>query len=194
MVVAESERSVRAQTAVDALVRAGATHVVWLVDTETSVLYEAMQAVEQAGRLKTVPVCREGEAIPLSLGLLLGGRKPVVIIQSTGFFESGDSLRGQAIDFGLPLVFIIGYRGWKADRSQMRETAAISIEPVLAAYGIPYHLLSGMNVAETIEGAFREAAERKGPVALLLPGEWSRAEEGLAVELVDTRFLGEIKA
>ena len=169
-----SERSVRAQTAVDALVRSGVTHVVWLVDTETSVLYEALRAAEDAGRLRTVPVCREGETIPLALGLILGGKKPVIIIQNTGFFESGDSLRGQAIEFGLPLVFFIGYRGWKPDRSQMRDTAAIYIEPVLDAYGIPHRLLGGPTVPETIEGAFREAAERKGPVALLLPGEWTK--------------------
>ena len=169
-----TEITVPARAAVEQLVAAGVTHVVWLPDSESGFMYEALTQAEADGRLKLIPVCREGETIPLAFGLLLGGKKPAILIQNTGFFEAGDSLRGQAIDFGLPLVFIIGYRGWKADRAQMRDTAAIYIEPVLNAYGVPYHLLSATNVAEVIEGAFREAAQRKGPVAVLLPGEWTR--------------------
>jgi sulfopyruvate decarboxylase TPP-binding subunit len=157
---------------VDALVACGVTHVVWLVDSETGALYDALTSAQQEGRLTTIPICREGEAIAVSLGLLIGGRKPVVIIQNTGLFESGDSLRGQAIDFELPIVMMIGYRGWKADRSMVTDSAATYLEPVLDAYGVPHHLLSGANFRELIPNAFRQAEERKAPVAILVPAEW----------------------
>jgi sulfopyruvate decarboxylase TPP-binding subunit len=166
------EVSVSARAVVDLLLDCGVTHVVWLPDSESGFLYDALIQAEAAGRLRLVPICREGEAIPLAFGLLLGGQRPVIIIQNTGFFEAGDSLRGQAIDFQLPLLLIIGYRGWQPEATRMTDTAAIYLEPVLRAYGIPYHLLDGPARLPLLRQAYREAQERRGPVAVLVAGEW----------------------
>jgi sulfopyruvate decarboxylase TPP-binding subunit len=149
--------------------------VVWLVDTETASLSEALQAAQNAGSLQVIPVCREGEAIPVAMGLLFGAKKPVVIIQNTGFYESGDALRALAIDFHLPIVLMIGYRGWKPVREEMVDTAGIYIEPVLQAYGVPFEMLSAQNVSMLVAETFRLADERSGPVAILVPGEWRDA-------------------
>ena len=43
--------------------------------------------------LTLVRVCREGEAWAIAAGLWIGGARPLVVIQNTGLFESGDSLR-----------------------------------------------------------------------------------------------------
>ena len=64
------------------------THVVWLPDTETSFLY---QSISKNNQIKIIPICREGESIPLAAGLWIGGKKPVVMIQNTGLFESKTS-------------------------------------------------------------------------------------------------------
>jgi sulfopyruvate decarboxylase TPP-binding subunit len=166
------QEGVSAGAVVDALLDCGVTHVVWLVDSETGALYDALTSAEQQGRLTTIPICREGEAIAVSLGLLIGGRKPVVIIQNTGLFESGDSLRGHAIDLELPVVMLIGYRGWKADKTAITDSAATYLEPVLDAYGVPHRMLSGANFRDLIPDSFRQADERGGPVAILVPAEW----------------------
>jgi sulfopyruvate decarboxylase TPP-binding subunit len=165
-------QGVAAGSVIEELLACGITHAVWLVDSETGSMYEALVAAEQSGRLKTVPVCREGEAIPLAMGLLIGGKKPAIIIQNTGFFESGDALRGQAIDYELPLVMLIGYRGWRADRAAINDSAATFLEPVLDAYGVPHWLLSGHTVGQLVRQAVAAAEERRGPVAILVPGEW----------------------
>ncbi|MBX5491976.1 MAG: hypothetical protein IRZ14_12560 [Chloroflexi bacterium] len=167
-----TEVSVRASEAVAQLLACGITHVVWLPDSESSFLYQALQRAERAGQVRVVPICREGEAIPLALGLLMGGQRPVIIIQNTGFFEAGDSLRGQALDFGLPLLLLIGYRGWRPDRVEMTDTAAIYLEPVLRAYGVPFYLLDSPAALPIIPQAYAEAQARRGPVAVLIAGEW----------------------
>jgi len=167
-----AELGIAATTLVDTLIDCGVTHAVWLVDSESGALWQALVAAERQGRLATIPICREGEAIPVGLGLLMGGKRPVIIIQNTGFFESGDSLRGQAIDFELPLVMLIGYRGWKADKASMNDSAGIYLEPVLDAYGVPHKLLEGPKVRQLIPEAYAEAERRQGPVALLVPAEW----------------------
>ncbi len=49
-----------------------------------------------AARYALVRVCREGEAWEVAAGLHLGGATPLVMIQCTGLFESGDAIRNVA--------------------------------------------------------------------------------------------------
>lgn len=165
-------RDASASRVVELLLNNGVTHAVWLVDTETASMYRALLDAERSARLTIVPVCREGEAIAVALGLQMGGSKPVVIIQSTGLFESGDSLRGQAIDLQMPLVMLIGYRGWKPDPNLVADSAARYLEPVLDAYGIRHWTLSSDTVETVLVAALAEAEGRPGPVAVLAPSDW----------------------
>jgi sulfopyruvate decarboxylase TPP-binding subunit len=167
-----TEASVPARAAVEQLIACGVTHVVWLPDSESGFMYQALTDAERAGHLKLVPICREGEAIPLAMGLLIGGQRPALLIQNTGFFESGDSLRGQAVDFQLSLMMLIGYRGWKPNPAEMRDTAGIYLEPVLKAYDVPYWVLDQPSALPVIQQAYAEAHARRGPTAVLIAGEW----------------------
>src|SRR4029078_3271166 len=90
-VVTVDNAPLNAQIMIDTLKKCGATHLVWLPDTEAAVLYEARS---EDPELMLVAVAREGETFAIAQGLLMGGKKPVVCIQNTGFFESGDSIRG----------------------------------------------------------------------------------------------------
>jgi thiamine pyrophosphate-dependent acetolactate synthase large subunit-like protein len=63
------------------------THVIWLPD---SALGPWERALESAAEFRLLRVCREGEAWPLAAGLYVGGASPIVMMQTTGLFESGD--------------------------------------------------------------------------------------------------------
>ena len=146
----------------------GVTHLVWLPDTETSFLYDLLAADPS---LHIVPICREGESMPIAAGLWVGGKKPMVLVQNTGFFESGDSIRGLALDIDLPLVVMIGYRGWTR-HGVTRDSAARYTEPVLHAWGINYYLIESDADAERITTAFEEAEATERPVACLIGAEY----------------------
>jgi len=118
------------------LARAGITHVVWLPDSLLGTWEEALQATPG---LTLVRVCREGEAWALAAGLWIGGARPLVVMQNTGLFESGDSLRNALFDLGLPLYALIGYRSYLIEGS--KDTARRFTEPVLQAWGVDYMLL-----------------------------------------------------
>src|SRR5437667_1444853 len=98
---------------VAALKGCGVTHVVWIPDSELGLWEPALR--DDPG-LRLVRVCREGEAVAVAAGLLLGGRRPVVVIQCTGFFEAGDALRNIVYDLKLPLFVVIGVRSYYAHR------------------------------------------------------------------------------
>jgi sulfopyruvate decarboxylase TPP-binding subunit len=166
--VTVSSGMLTARNVVDTLAGLGITHIVWLPDTESGFLYETLR---DETRLNLVPVCREGEAVPIAAGLMVAGQKPVVIIQSTGLFESGDSLRGMAIDYGLPLLFLIGYRGYEGGRPSA-DSAATYLEPILNAWGVPYYLIDTNAGLDLVPKAYRQAQEESRPVAVLIGREY----------------------
>ena len=90
--------------------------------------------------MELVRICREGEAWPLAAGLLLGGKSPVVVMQATGLFESGDALRNTLFDLQLPIYAIVGARSWLVEGS--RDSAKRFVEPILRAWGIDYVLIA----------------------------------------------------
>jgi len=109
----------------------GITHVVWIPDSATGPWESAL---EGSKCLKLIRVCREGEAWPLAAGLHLGGQTPLVVMQTTGLFESGDSLRNVLFDLKLPIFALIGVRNGLVTES--RDSAKTFAEPILLAWGI----------------------------------------------------------
>ena len=145
------------------------THVVWLPDSETNFMYEQMVADPT---LHLVPVCREAETMAIAAGLWVGGKRPVALIQNTGMFESGDSIRGLGLDIDFPLVMMIGYRGWTR-HGVTPDSAARFTEPILHAWGINSYLVETDEDVGRITTAFEEAERNQKPVACLMGAEYS---------------------
>ncbi|HLT20913.1 MAG TPA: thiamine pyrophosphate-binding protein [Thermomicrobiales bacterium] len=173
MATQQQAQILRPETLVDAFRQNGVTHVITIPDSETNYLYELM--LEQPW-LDIVPVSREGEAFGIAMGLNLAGKTPVVLIQNTGMLESGDSIRGMALDAGFPLVMVVGYRGWTR-RGKITDSVARYTEPFLNAFGINYYLVEYDADGDRLNTAFEEARETRQPVAVLIGDEyhgWNR--------------------
>ena len=146
----------------------GVTHVVWLPDSETNWLYMLMKNDPE---LDLIPVSREGQAFSVAAGLSVGGKNPVILIQNTGMMESGDSLRGWCLGMNIPVVMMVGYRGYTR-HGVNSDTAATYTERFLNAFGIQYYLVENDSDAERISVAFEEAQQTKRPVAILVGDEY----------------------
>jgi len=142
----------------------GVTHIVWLPD---SAIGRWEEALEQAPTIQLVRVCREGEAWAVAAGLHVGGARPVVMIQNTGLFESGDALRNVLIDMRLPLWAIIGYRSYLVENST--DSARTFTEPILKAWGLDYVILGGDDPARQIQEHFGACQRAGKPGIVLLP-------------------------
>lgn len=160
---------VKASSIIRQLEEQGVTHVVTLPDSETNGIYTAIEASSQ---ISMVPICREGEAIPIAAGLWSAGKRPVVIIQNSGVFESGDALRGLGIGINLPVVMFVGYRGYNR-HGDTPDSAARFLEPYLHMWGVPFYLLEESDDLHRIPLAFRDAAELSQPVAVLVGVEYA---------------------
>jgi sulfopyruvate decarboxylase TPP-binding subunit len=162
------EASLSPETILAELKKNGISHVIWLPDSETNWLFMLMKAEPS---LTLVGVTREGLAFSTAAGVWAGGRKPVILIQNTGLMESGDSLRGWALGLNIPVVMMVGYRGYTR-HGVNTDSAATYTERFLNAFGINYYLVEDDGDAPRISIAFEEAAKTKRPVAVLVADEY----------------------
>jgi sulfopyruvate decarboxylase TPP-binding subunit len=158
-----------AQKIVDELKKWNVTHVIGLPDNGSARIYEQLHA--DAG-IDVITVSREGEAFAIASGLYVGGKQPVVIIQNTGLLESGDAIRGTAFNMKIPLVVLIGYRGYQTMQpgSSRVDTAATFLEPTLRAWEFPYSKMETDDDIPYISDAFRKAKESSMPTVVLVVG------------------------
>jgi sulfopyruvate decarboxylase subunit alpha len=150
---------------VETLEQLGITHVVWVPDS-TLGRWEA--DLRGAASLRLISVCREGEAWAVAAGLHLGGARPLVMIQCTGLFESGDSLRNVLHDYRLPLFAIIGYRSYLNESTLPGDTAKVYSEPLLRAWDIDYLLIVEPSQRGEIAGHYEACRAAGKPGAILL--------------------------
>ncbi len=141
----------------------GITHAIWIPDASVGTWESALAASPD---VELIRICREGEAWPLAAGLILGGKKPVVIMQTTGLFESGDALRSILFDLNIPVVSIIGARNWLNPDSQ--DTAKRFAEPILKAWGVEYQLVATEDDKPQFTNFVRECLNTGRPGAILL--------------------------
>lgn len=157
------------ETVLEQLKKHGVTHVVWLPDSETNWLYLLMKAEPT---LTLVPVPREGLACSIAAGLAAGGKVPVILVQNTGLMESGDSIRGWLFGLEIPVVFMVGMRGWNRHGAPTADTASVYTEPFLNAFRINYYLVESDADVSRISYAFEESKRTKRPVAVLVGDEY----------------------
>ncbi len=147
----------------------GVTHVIMLPDSETNFLYNLLQADPS---LTILHMAREGQSFSTAAGLSVGGKKPVVLIQNTGLLESCDSLRGWCMGLKIPVVLMVGYRGWTRHGVNSPTDVANFTEPILHALGIHYFLVENDGDASRLSLAFQEAEQTRKPVAVLVGDEY----------------------
>jgi sulfopyruvate decarboxylase TPP-binding subunit len=156
-----------AQKIITTLENNNVTHVVGVPDNGSRVLFEQLW---EHPRIEVILTSREGEAYGLASGLYLGGAVPLVLIQNTGFFEAGDAFRGTAYNMGLPIVMLVGYRGYKSMEpgASRVDTAATFFEPTLKAWNIPYSSMHSDEDICQISEAFTLAEKTSLPSAVLM--------------------------
>lgn len=143
----------------------GITHVVTVPD---STIGQWEPAIETTPGVRLVRVCREGEAWQVAAGLYLGGASPLVLIQCTGLFESGDALRNAVHDWRLPLFGIIGYRSYLNQETLPGDTCLVFTEPILDAWRIDWRLVTEPSQLGVVAQHYRacRTAGRAGAILL----------------------------
>jgi sulfopyruvate decarboxylase subunit alpha len=144
----------------------GFTDVVTIPDGESRRLYQAFLEDQV---IEVYLPAREGEGIAIAAGLWVGGRKPLVVLQNTGLMESGDALRGCGIGPSIPLLLLVGWRGYPGAMSGALpiDSAHPYTEPLLDAWGLPHRNLMTDDDLGVIGEMAAVAVETSKPAAVV---------------------------
>jgi sulfopyruvate decarboxylase subunit alpha len=114
---------------------AGSRHVVYVPDNPLSHVLHALRA-SYPDVVATIAT-REEEAFGIAAGLYLGGRRPTVMLQSSGLGNSINALTSLLVPYQIPALIIVSMRGdaneWNAAQVPMGRAVA----PILDAIEIP---------------------------------------------------------
>jgi len=162
-----------ASATLEEIKRLGFTHLLSIPDSESAALCERTASDPD---IAYVCPCREGEAVAIAAGLWVGGMKPLLVLQNTGLMEAGDAIRGCGIGPSIPLLMLIGWRGYAGAQAgqQPIDSAFPYTEPLLDAWGIPYsHLMTDEDLG-TLAKMDETATTTSKPAAIITGWKFRR--------------------
>lgn len=120
--------------------------------------------------LKLITVCKEDEGVSICAGLSYCDRRAVLLIQHTGFLDSVNAIRAIAMEYGHPIVMIVGLQGMEPDRKPVdsKQYGIRILEPILRAMGMDYALLSNDEDTKAIVPAIEKAYADSTPFVFLV--------------------------
>lgn len=149
---------------------AGSRHVVYVPDNPLSHVLRVLR--EQYPDVTTTIATREEEAFGIAAGLYLGGKRPTVMLQSSGLGNSINGLTSLFVPYEIPALIVISMRGdedateWNPAQIPMGRAVA----PILDAIRIPQETLASAEAAaETVGRIGRDAFATNRSRACLLP-------------------------
>lgn len=114
------------------------------------VLTPLISGAELDPAMDTFPASREEEAIGIAAGAALGGRRSVVLMQSSGYGNSVNALASLVVPYQLPVLMIIGERGVLGEFNPVQVPISRAIRPSLDAMGIPHRTLEQEGQVATV--------------------------------------------
>ncbi len=122
-------------------------------------------------------ISREEEGIGISAGLYMAGKRPAMLIQSSGFGNCINALMSLTKCYNLPLLMIISWRGVFGERIEAQKPLGIRLPKLLDVLDINYLIFNGNNF-DDIENFISEIFEREEIGAILLkPDIWKKEED-----------------
>ena len=147
------------------------THVLWLPSSTLKGIIDHVEQRAKEGAYVSVPLTREEEGIGIAGGLVLGGSRPLLIVQDNGIGNALTALTTFAQPYHLPLLLIVSQRGGLNEYNSMIHTLTERVDDILAAADLrTFKLDERVPVdrwATTVAAAWEHAYMTHRPVVLL---------------------------
>jgi sulfopyruvate decarboxylase TPP-binding subunit len=176
-------RSSTSASQVEALRGAGIDFFTGVPDSEFQVLVEQLES--SASSEEYAPATREDGAVAMGCGAALAGRQPLVFMESAGFGTSLDSITSLAIAYGVPLVLLIAWAGYKGRDTPHHNPLGRPLAKIFDSLDLPAFVVcepneSNARLAKAVEAAVSAARTAEGPAAVLgVPAALAEADREL---------------
>ena len=158
-----------ADQTLNALMDSGIDFAACLPDSAFQELYLPLSA---ESKIDYVQVANEGDGVGICMGAWPGGKKPVLIMENTGFAVTPYALMRGPIPFGVPMFLLIAHRGGFHDQRWFSVPMGWGTAPLLEAMRISYESVTRIaDIRTAIMGAVKSMNSIQAPVAVVLAGE-----------------------
>ena len=147
---------------------AGSRDVVYVPDNPLSQVLRVLK--ESYANVRTTVATREEEAFGIAAGLYLGGRRPTVMLQSSGLGNSLNAITSLLLPYQIPMLVVISMRGDAGEWNSAQVPMGRAVIPICDALGLPHAAVtSGETTAETVELVGNTAFDTGLAGVVLLP-------------------------
>lgn len=124
--------------------------------------------LEEEPSIKITPVTKEEEGVGVCTGAFLAGKKPFMLIQSSGLGNSFNVMASLLKTYRIPLLIMASYRGYYDEKIPAQVPLGAALPGMLDAMSIPHIILT--NDIQGLEEFCDYAHAKNEPhVALLSP-------------------------
>ena len=131
---------------------AGCRDVVYVPDNPLSHVLRLFE--QRYPDVRLILATREEEAFGIAGGLYLGGRRPTVMLQSSGLGNSLNALTSLLIPYQIPVLMVISMRGDIGEWNAAQVPMGRALPAILDAIGVPH---ATVDSADTTAGVLRAA-------------------------------------
>lgn len=163
---------------IDALRRCRVDHFVTVPDLVQLALHSRIEAGVEG--IKLVRCSNEDQAVCVSAGLRIAGKRPVTVVQNQGLYACVNTIRAVGLDASLPIIFLVGQFGrefsnFGNDPARSRRNTVKLLEPVLDALGVRFWRLEDDTDLTRIDEAFAYADGESRSAVLIVgaPTGWN---------------------
>jgi sulfopyruvate decarboxylase alpha subunit len=114
-------------------------------------------------------VAREEEALGINAGAWMGGRRAILLMQTSGFATLANALASLSVPFQIPSLMMVSERGTMGEFNIGQSMVARTMRPVLNALLIENHTLTRLDEVEFIlERSITQAFATQAPCCFIL--------------------------
>ncbi len=127
--------------------------------------------------LQAIPLTREENGVGICAGAYLGGKRPVMVIQSTGVGNMINALSSLNLTYGIPLPVLASWRGVYKESIEAQLQFGKRLPAILEAAGITFTIIQSSDEFGKIDDAIRDSFDNSRPhVVLLSPSLWEGSQ------------------
>ena len=101
--------------------------------------------------IEYLPCSSEAVACSIAAGLKMSGKKPIIIVQSSGLTNMGSCITSLLKTYGIKIPMLVSWRTYNSGDSEIQHKhLATNLPSLIKAYGYSYEILSKQNISTAI--------------------------------------------
>ncbi len=126
-----------------------------------------------SANIKTIQLTREENGVGICAGVHLGGKRPVMVIQSTGLGNMINALESLNLTYGFPLPVLASWRGVYKEAIEAQVQLGQKLPAILGAAGVNYTIVCSRDELDNIDAAVKDSFKNSAPhIVLISPAVW----------------------